>query len=77
VVQGGKADVALGLHAAASQHGLGFIPLFQEQYDLVIPSEQTEKLKPLLDTIQTINFRRSVESLVGYDTTHTGEQIPL
>jgi putative molybdopterin biosynthesis protein len=77
LVQDGKADVALGLHAAASQHALGFIPLFQERYDLVLPREQAEMLKPLLDRIQTKSFRRSVESLVGYDTTHTGEQIPL
>jgi hypothetical protein len=34
-------------------------------------------LHPLLDAIQTNTFRRAMESLVGYDTTHTGEQIPL
>jgi len=76
-VQDGKADVALGLHAAASQHDLGFIPLFHERYDLVIPQEQIEMLHPLLYTLQTAAFRRSVASLIGYDTTHTGEQIPL
>ena len=76
-VQEGKADVALGLHAAAFQHDLGFIPLFHERYDLVIPQEQIEMLRPLLDTLQTATFRRSMESLVGYDTTQTGKQIPL
>jgi putative molybdopterin biosynthesis protein len=76
-VQDGKADVALGLHAAAFQHDLGFIALFHERYDLVIPQEQIEMLRPMLDTLQTAAFRRCVESLVGYDTTHTGEQIPL
>ena len=77
LVQEGKADVALGLHAAAFQHNLGFIPLFQERYDLIIPQEQIKLLQPLLDTIQTKAFRHSLESLVGYDTTHTGEQIPF
>jgi len=77
LVQEGKADVALGLHAAAFQHNLGFIPLFQERYDLIIPQEQIKLLQPLLDTIQTNAFRYSLESLVGYDTTHTGEQIPF
>jgi putative molybdopterin biosynthesis protein len=76
-VQGGKADVALGLHAAAFQYDLGFIPLFHERYDLIFPKEQIEMLRPMLDTLQTTAFRRCVESLVGYDTTHTGEQIPL
>jgi putative molybdopterin biosynthesis protein len=77
LVQDGKADVALGLHAAAFQHALGFIPLFQERYDLVIPQEQVRLLTPLLDILQTSTFRRSVEGLIGYDTTHTGEQSPL
>jgi putative molybdopterin biosynthesis protein len=77
LVKEGKADVALGLHAAAFQHNLGFIPLFQERYDLIIPQEQIKLLQPLLDTIQTKAFRHSLESLVGYDTTHTGEQIPF
>jgi putative molybdopterin biosynthesis protein len=77
LVQTGEADVALGLHASAFQHHLGFISLFQERYDLVIPQEQIAVLNPLLETIQTREFRRSVEDLIGYDTTHTGEQIPL
>jgi putative molybdopterin biosynthesis protein len=77
LVQNGEADVAIGLHAAAHQAGLDFIPLFQERYDLVFPREQANFLMPLLDTIQTSAFRQSVNNLNGYDTTHTGEQIPL
>jgi putative molybdopterin biosynthesis protein len=77
LVQSGKADVALGLRAAAHQFGLDFIPLFQERYDLVFTREQLASLLPLLDTIQTHSFRREVNALTGYDTTHTGEQIPL
>jgi putative molybdopterin biosynthesis protein len=76
VAQGG-ADAALGLHAAARQQGLDFMPFFFERYDLILPQEQAETLHPLLDTLQTGAFRREVESLVGYDTAHTGEQIPL
>ncbi len=77
LVQDGKADAALGLHAAAFQHHLDFIPLFHERYDLVIPQDRTKMLRPLLDTLQTATFRRSVEGLTGYDTTHTGEHIPI
>jgi putative molybdopterin biosynthesis protein len=77
LVQSGEADVALGLRAAASQYELDFIPLFQERYDLVIPQEQIEMLHPLLDTIQTSAFRHNMDKLNGYDTMHTGEQIPL
>jgi putative molybdopterin biosynthesis protein len=77
LIQAGKADVALGLKASAHQFGLGFIPLFHERYDLIFMKEQSSTLTPLLDTIQTHTFRRSVNALTGYDTTHSGEQIPL
>jgi putative molybdopterin biosynthesis protein len=77
LVQVGAADVALGLHAAAFQHGLGFIPLYKERYDLVIPHEHLDLLQPLLELLPTRAFRSAVSALTGYDTTHTGEQIPI
>ncbi|MEW6093854.1 MAG: substrate-binding domain-containing protein [Chloroflexota bacterium] len=77
LVCNGKADAAIGLRAAAHQYSLGFIPLFHERYDLIIPQDQLPLVAPLLETIQTGAYRRSVESLTGYETTHTGEQIPI
>jgi putative molybdopterin biosynthesis protein len=77
LVRAGIADVALGLRAAAHQFSLDFVPLFHERYDLIFAQEQGAMLAPLLDTIQTSAFRRGVESLTGYETMHTGEQIPL
>jgi putative molybdopterin biosynthesis protein len=75
LVSANKADAALGLQAAAHQHGLDFIPLFEERYDFVLPREQERILSPLLDYIQTVEFRNSLASLSGYNTTHSGEQI--
>ena len=72
-----KADAALGLQAAAHQHHLAFIPLFEERYDLVLPREREKTLSPLLDYIQTIDFRNSLTLLTGYNTMHSGEQISL
>jgi len=72
-----KADGSLGLQAAAHQHGLDFIPLFEERYDLILPKEQEKILNPLLDYIQTADFRNSLSQLTGYNTTHSGEQIHL
>jgi len=72
-----KVDAALGQQAAAHQHGLEFIPLFEERYDLVLPRENEEILLPLLDYIQTSDFRKSLGSLTGYNATHSGEQILL
>jgi putative molybdopterin biosynthesis protein len=71
------ADVALGLQASARQFGLDFLPLFHERYDLIYTQELSHRLEPLMDTIQTLGFRRGVNALTGYDTTHTGELIPL
>ena len=72
-----KADVSLGLQAAAHQRGLGFIPLFEERYDLILPREQEKTLSPLLDFIQTVDFRAMLGTLTGYNANHSGEQIAL
>ncbi len=77
MVQSGEIDAAIGLHASAHQHGLDFISLFHERYDLVFPQEQAISLQPILDTLQTGAFRSRVENMRGYDTTHTGEKILL
>ena len=74
-VASNNADAALGLQAAAKQHNLDFIPLFEERYDLILPRENEKKLSPLLDYLQTSAFRSSLGGLVGYNPTHSGEQI--
>lgn len=75
LIASGKADAALGLQAAAFQNGLGFLPLFEERYDLILPRTQKKLLTPLLDYLQTGEFRHVTQSLTGYATTHSGEQI--
>ena len=76
-VQSGRADAALGLQAAAYQYNLDFIPLFEERYDLVLPSENEKILAPVLDHLQTSAFRNSLTALTGYNTMHSGEQISI
>ncbi len=77
MIEAGQADVALGLQAAAHQHHLDFIPLFEERYDLVLPCENEEFISPLLDFLQTAAFRNELNSLTGYNSAHSGEQILL
>lgn len=77
VIASGRADAALGLQAAAHQHGLTFIPLFEERYDLVLPRAHGKSLIPLLDYLQTAAFRTGLNALTGYNSAHSGEQIPL
>ncbi|HAE59586.1 MAG TPA: hypothetical protein DCG54_08780, partial [Anaerolineae bacterium] len=64
-----------GIQAAAREHGLAFLPLFEERYDLVLSLEAQSRLAPLLDDLQTASFRHIVESLSGYSATHCGEQV--
>ncbi|MEW5830570.1 MAG: substrate-binding domain-containing protein [Chloroflexota bacterium] len=75
LVARGAVDAAIGLQAAARQHNLDFLPLFDERYDLVLPREQEGNLLPLLDHIQTAAFRQETSALTGYNTSHSGEQI--
>ncbi len=75
LIRSGKADAGLGLQAAAHQAGLDFLPLFEERYDLVLPCDLLGRLAPILDYLQTARFRTAVNSLTGYSTTHSGEQI--
>jgi len=77
LISANKVDAALGLQAAAHQHDLDFIPLFEERYDLVLPRENEKPLTPLLDYLQTSNFRTALSTLTGYNTSHSGEQISL
>ena len=77
LIANNKADAALGLQAAAHQHGLDFIPLFEERYDIVLPRENEGVLTPLLDYLQTAHFRTELNALTGYNSTHSGEQITL
>ena len=77
LIANNKADAALGLQAAACQHKLDFIPLFEERYDLVLPPENEKSLMPVLDYLQTSNFRNELNALTGYNTSHSGEQIPV
>ncbi len=76
-IQNGQADAALGLEAAARQHGLDFIPLFMERYDLVFPAETGSALEPVLNHLQTALFRHTMDGLAGYQSAHTGEQVNL
>jgi len=70
-----KADASIGLQAAAHQFNLDFIPLFEERYDLILPRENEKTLSPLLDYLQTATFRSGLDTLTGYNPSHSGEQV--
>ncbi len=70
----GEADVGLGIEAAARQCDIGFLPLFRERYDLVIPiaNYRSQLLSPLLQIVTSDNFRKVVTDVGGYDVSQMG-----
>ena len=70
----GKADVGLGIEGAAQSFGLGFLPMFRERYDFVIPMSnyRGKRLKPMLEIITSDEFKKIVDGIGGYDTSQTG-----
>jgi len=72
-IAAGTADTGLGVQAAAVALGLEFIPVAQEQYDLLLNfAADDERLHAILEILQTAEFRREVESLGGYDLSNSG-----
>ena len=76
-VKNGSADAGLGILAAARALDLDFLPLFQEDYQLVLPRVHFESslLAPMLDIIASADFRQTVAALGGYDVSSMGEVV--
>lgn len=72
----GQAHVGMGVRSVARLLGLDFVPLQEERYDLVIPTQFLTThpcLSALLDTIVSRPFRTEIEALGGYDTRDAGK----
>ena len=76
-VASGAADVGLGILAAARALDLEFLPLFNEQYQLVVPREYyaASIMAPLLEVIRGPEFRAEVDALGGYDVSDMGRVV--
>lgn len=78
-VASGQADAGFGIHAAAAQFGLDFLPLVREQYYLACLKETLDepaivKLRALL---RDNRWQAAIADLPGYDTAAAGEVISL
>lgn len=78
-VSSGTADVGLGVQAAARALQLDFVPLANEQYDLIIPQEffQTELVQAIIETIKLPEFQSAIAQLPGYDISNIGQMTLL
>lgn len=73
----GIADAGISTASVAATFGLGFIPLHQSRYDLVILKEYLEEapVQQLLSTLGHRLVHSQLEVLGGYDTSKTGEVV--
>ncbi|HIC89429.1 MAG TPA: GntR family transcriptional regulator [Anaerolineae bacterium] len=72
----GRAHVGIGIQAAAAAYDLGFVPLTQERYDLIIPEETWNRpeLQAVIVVVRSHSFRTTVQALGGYETQETGHE---
>lgn len=76
-VLSGRANVGMGVRAAANALGLEFIPVGMENYDLVIAGEfmEDERIRALLNVIRSDEFKKAALAMGGYGVENSGEII--
>jgi excisionase family DNA binding protein len=69
-----QVDVGIATHATAHLLGLDFVPLTQERFEMLIPTQRffSRRMQILLDVVGSRQFRQRVEALGGYDTSESG-----
>ena len=73
-IASGLADAGLAVRAAADALGLDFIPVADEQYDLLVsrPFFESARGAELIKILSAASFKQAVGALGGYDTAQTG-----
>ena len=73
-VASGAADAGFGLRAAASEHGLTFVPLVRERYYFAIRAKNSGKASHarFVEALRSAAFAKLVKRLPGYDATGAG-----
>jgi molybdate-binding protein/DNA-binding XRE family transcriptional regulator len=77
LVQSGEVDCCISTQAGARVLGLGFIPLAQKPYHLVIRRTHLDlpPVQVLIETLGRASFRREVEACIGYDMRTAGDRL--
>lgn len=68
------ADAGMGIFAAARIYGLDFVPVLEEQYDLLVTADALESpaVQELLAQMRSLEFRARLETMGGYRLEHPG-----
>jgi molybdate-binding protein len=75
LVREGVTDTGIAIHAVARVFSLGFIPLAEEDYDLLVTKEfsETGRFQSLVDLIRSDEFKSRLKEVGGYNTDDTGK----
>jgi putative molybdopterin biosynthesis protein len=78
-VKNNETAVGLGIYPAAKAMDLSFIPVADEDYDLVMTKEffESHQGKSLIAVIQSPEFKKEVEKIGGYSVVEHAEPIVL
>ena len=74
LVKQGVVDAGLAIYPVSRLFSLDFLPLAEEEYDLVVNGEytKTEKFHFLMDLLNSAEFKDRLSELGGYSTAQTG-----
>lgn len=69
-----SADAGMGVYSAARLYELDFIPVCEEQYDLLVPDYawDTQMVRRLIETLQSKEFRQRLIKMGGYSLGNPG-----
>ena len=72
-VLAGRAEAGISTASIATAFGLGFIPLQQVRYDIVVLKDSLHEplVEQLLNTLSYQRLCAQLKALGGYDTSHT------
>ena len=71
-VASGQADAGLGVRAAATALDLGFVPVFWEDFDIVLSGDALPAAEPLISALRDPHVQSSISALGGYDISRAG-----
>lgn len=79
LVRFGAADVGVAIEGVALAAGLGFVPLIEERFDLVVRADLADSapVSRLLETLDDPGFRADAAQLPGYDVESCGHVTTL
>ncbi len=78
-VRWGLADVGIATESTAIAQGLGFVPLSEERFDLLLPQKRLDvpAVARFLDLVDGPAFQAEASRLPGYDLSTAGDAITV